>query len=373
MLKTKLDIKLLTTFHDFTHVEFATSYNHFLSFLGGIFEFFFSAEHMLKMRPLYEQRGETPFFICIFSENKMVAFLPMQVQEIGVKPLQFKRLRLWGRSGHYNSNHHSGFMCLSEYEKEASAVTLDFLRAEFNAKFDEIILTRVKKEGPFLNHLDAYFDSVEYRSNEEKDHIYRSSTPLENRIKGETRRKIRKASESLAAAFEDVSYQLHQQINMSLFESLATLHIQRQRELIESGRKRMSFFEDPIEKQTFLNQLQYAQDKNALRIYTLHLNNELICFLVCFNLNGYTDAILTAFKELSEHRYMPRCLWYYAFDQELNQLSTRVIDMGYGTHTLKSTFSTEALPLENIRIKNQRKISSKIKNFLLQVKMRLKI
>ena len=359
-----MNVMTITKFSDFLKSDFTPKYRDFINEIGGIYPLYFSVEAMTLTLPLYSLKGETPFFVVVFYDHKIVGFLPMQVETVGHYPLVYRTLRLWGKAGRYNDCQHADFMALPEYQEQAANVAMQFLAKEYTEQYDQIIFNRIVTDTLFFNRIDKNFAGGKSFGRDDPVHLYCANIPLDERIKGETRRKIRKANEKLLAGPEAFTFHCYSSLEDKLIEDICHLHIERQHALIKVGQERMCFLEDDLEKRVFFQHLQYAQSLKALRIYALRLNQNLVCFLINVSLGGYTDALLTAFAENPEHKHMARCLWYYAFDSELNHFSVDVINMGYGTHILKRTFSTQLVQLFSLSFRNTTRLGARVKNGL---------
>lgn len=359
-----MNVIAITKFSDFLKEDFTEKYREFISEIGGIYPLYFSIEAMTLTLPLYSAKGETPFFIVVFNDHKIVAFLPMQVETVGHYPLVYRTLRLWGKAGRYNDCQHGDFMALPDYKEQAANVAIQFLAKQYTEQYDQIIFNRIDQNTLFFNRIDQHFTGGKSPDWDEQAHLYCSNIPLNERIKGKTRRSIRTATEKLLTGPEAFTFHCYSSIDDQLMKEISHLHIERQQALIKVGRERMCFLEDDLEKRVFFQHLQYAQSLNALRIYALRLDQDLVCFLINVSLGGHTDALLTAFAKNPAHNYMVRCLWYYAFDSELNHFAVDVINMGYGTHVLKRTFSTQLVPLSSLSFRNTTRLDARVKNGL---------
>lgn len=372
MPSTGLEACAITEMADFLSEGFTQKFNEFLNGVGGFYPWCFSQDSIKMSAPLFMRNGGKPFFVMVTCGGKLVAFLPMQTEEFGRYPLQYRRLKTWGHAGLYNDNYRTDFLCLPEYLDRAPETAMQFLSSTFKNNFDEIVFGRVVKEPPFYNLLDKYFGVSDFLNNKEKRHIYKGEVRLDSHVTGDKRRKIKRGTRQLRDVFSTIEYCCHDSIDDELFDNICKMHIARQKEFISQGKSRMNFLENPTEREVFRNKLMYAQEKGALRIYTLRLDSEMASFLLCFSFGGFTEACLTSFAKMPGHNYMTRCLWHYAFDQELNHHGTRVIDMGHGTNLLKKNFSTDLVPLTTISFENDSRIISRLKNRTRDLQWQLK-
>lgn len=349
-----LAVTVISDYQAFNDDNFAEKYRGFLAQLGGVHPLLFSFESLSQGRPLYERRGDNPWFLVVFAEQLIVALLPLHLETFGVWPLQFRRLRLWGKIGCNNDLHPADFLARPDYAEQAAEVVVGYLQQELGRRFDEIHLLRIRADSALVRQIANRLPQFECDSKDEANYVYSGQIKLSQRITGETFRKIRKAREGLIAHFSNVEYVCVTHLTAELFDELAALHIARQKALVEQGRQRASFFEDRLEREVLFKRLCMAEQAGALRLYTLRLDGDLVCYLLCVGQAGSTLALITAFKEIVGHRYHARCLWHYAFQQELECFGTQMIDMGYGGHQLKQTFSTDLIPLKTISIKDPR-------------------
>lgn len=370
--RDELTIAVISDYQTFQDANFAEKYQDFLSRVGGVCPLLFSADRLFQGRSLYERRGDKLWFLVVFSGQTIVALLPLQLETFGVWPLSFKRLRLWGKIGCYNDVQSSDFISVAEHAEQAAEAVAIYLQRELGRSFDEIQLMRIRADSVFTREIETRLPTFEAAKTAEAVYMYSGKVKITERIKGETFRKIRKARERLVEDFAQVEYACITQITPELFDELAQLHITRQHALVEQGRQRFSFFEDPVERKVLYGQLCLAEQAGAIRLYTLRLDGELATYLLCIGRAGTTMALITAFKEIAAHRYQARCLWYYAFQQELENFDTQIINMGYGGHQLKETFSTDLMPLKTLSIRDRTHKISVFRYGILQAAKRVK-
>ncbi|WP_193161095.1 GNAT family N-acetyltransferase [Microbulbifer hainanensis] len=368
MSKKNLDVFAILKMSDFLKEDFQKRYEDFLGKLAGFYPWCFSSEAMRIKEPLFTEYGETPFFITVTRGSMIVAFFPMQIKSVGSAPFFYRRLRIWGQVGRYNDNYRTEFLCLPEYIDSAPQIAMSFLAKEFYSRFDEITFGKIVCEGPFYGLINKYFKGGMTLNECGNKHIYNSNVKLETHISGNVRQKIRRAKEKLHDSFSKVEYLCYTKIDPVLFEEISEIHIKRQQHFEKSGKSRMNFLADNLEREIFFNKLVYAEKNDALRIYVLRVDSKIVCFLLCFGFGGFTDVCLTAFTEVLKNHYMSRSLWYYAFDQEISNFGAKILDSGYGTSLMKSSFSTETKPVVDVSFVNKSNLASRCKNSIRSVK-----
>ena len=344
---------------------YTEQYEQFVAALPGYDQLSYSRQWLKISAPLFIKSSDDIFFVLVFLGARLIAMAPFYLEQHGRSVFSFRQLHLWGKGNGYMDFPLASMVSLHEYREQSIAAIIDSLKSSFQDEFDEINLTRVDPTDPFIHQLCTTFKVRAKIDHGDQQHIWVDGKLIDEKLKGENLRRIKKASERLAQDFKEVAFSCVSTIDDGLLDEIRKLHIRRQNDVINEGRTRISIFEDPVESEVTINLIKYNQSVDALRIYTLRLDNLLAGFWVCFHSHGYTQAYLTAFIPVPEHKYAAACLWRYMYKEEVERFGTQIIDSGFGTHNLKRKFCNHLIDLRSFMLKNQFSLLSRAKQSMM--------
>lgn len=346
-------VDVVTNLELFSEGDLGRKYKHFVKKLSGINSLLFSNDFLKIISPIALAENSTPFFIIVSRNDAIIGLAPLILESYGINRFFFRRLNLWGKGTSYFEYPTPRIIAIDGNEELVVKFVLNYLKENLRGQFDEIFLNRVDMNDLFTQSLCDTFKPSFTNPNLDRQLFFLSHQTIDEKLKGENLRRTKRAVVRLEEAYENVKYQCHFELSQRLVNEIVNLHIQRQNEVNVSGGSRYSFFEDPIELQATKDILDYSQKNNCLRVYTLHVNDELICFWIGLHNDGYTLGYITAFKPLDGHPHAPSSLLRFAFKEELERFGAKIIDSNYGANILKKKFSNHFLDLGQVLLFNQ--------------------
>lgn len=322
------------------------------------------------------------------STEEIVAVAPLQKETLNASRLGLRRLRVWGDDNGYAHNTQPTILLKqADVKNSESGATntvqhhllflIQYLKTTLRYQWDEMFIHRIKSSN---THLQIFSDLASEKCHASltkepsSDITFSFAAPdfIEDIIRGESKRKIKKGLANLQKDYSSVELKCHNQVSDELYASMVELHTQRQFSANQQGAQRNSFFNNPIENQTIKNEIRVASKKNQLRLYTLEVDNKLIAFLLCYHQDDWTFAHITAFDDRFKHYKAARVLWFHAFTEERKTYQSQLIDTGWGGNQFKQAFSNKTEPLYAIRISNQQSLRSKLVTQSLNAPRKLK-
>ncbi len=351
---------------------YAKQYADFIKQLLGIDQLIYSLPWLKITAPLVLGTKSEPYFILILSEMNIVGLVPFYLERRGRGVLSFKQLIFWGKGAYYMDYPLPTVISLPEFKLAVTDRVINCLTTEYRDKFDEINLKRVDPDDPFIKRLCATFKTRWWNALTEHQHLFVDTQTIDEKLKGENLRRIRKEEKDMAESFNEVKYACQSSLDDAQIDELRQLHIKRQKDVLEAGGSRISFFDDPVENMVTVELIKYNQSVDALRVYTLRLNQKLVCFWLCFHYNKYTIAHITAFTPVPGHQYAAACLWRYMVKSETEKYGSQIVDAGYGMNILKKKFCNKFIVLSTVILSNHYSMTARMKQLFMNLLRRLK-
>ena len=345
--------------------NYAVRYEQFVESLSGYHRLSYSTQWLKIIAPLFIQRNDGIFFVLALLGQRIVAMAPFYLEQHGRGVFSFRQLHLWGKGNGYMDYPLASMISLEEYKEQSIECIVNSLKTSYQDDFDEINLTRVDPTDSFIQQLCSTFKVSANTDHGDQQHFFVNGQLIDDKLKGENLRRIKKAAERLTQDFVEVEFSCQTTVDDSLLEEIRQLHIRRQKDVMNEGRSRISIFEDPVECEVTNSLFNFNQSINAMRTYTLRLDGRLAGFWVCFHYNGYTQAYLTAFIPVPEHKYAAACLWRYMYKEEVERFGTQTIDSGFGTHNLKRKFCNHLVNLRSFMLQNQYSLFSRARQSMM--------
>jgi hypothetical protein len=367
-----LSIQAIHSLSELERGPLATSYRSFCTRLSGFSQLGFSTEWMRVVEPAYTRQGEHLFFLAAFDGPEMVGLAPFVKFVRGRGWTRLRQLRLWGKCGRYVEYPTVSVQAVDGAKPAVVGAVMQALSGPLRGEFDEIALNRVDPADPFVQALCERFAVSQDVDYGDKIHLFGAHQHIDEKLKGENLRRIRKGERGLREAFSSVEFVTVHDPDPELIEELRALHIARQRVLIEEGRPRISFFEDPVENRVTLDMMKVAQERGSLRVYLLRLDGAVVNFWICYGSDGYVQAGVTATAPVPGHKYASSCLWRYMLVEEIETYGTRWVDAMFGSHVLKRKFSNTFHPVRTMLLQNRNGLGSRARLGLINLVRRLK-
>jgi hypothetical protein len=371
-LSGELSIRVIQSLGELEQGPLADSYRSFSERLSGFGPLGFSLEWLRAVAPAFTRNGEHVYFVTALDGSSIVGMAPFVRLVRGRGLTRFRQLRLWGKCGRYTEYPPLSVVTLDGAEGAVGTAVVEAMTGPLRGDFDEMALNRVDPTDDFIRALAERFSVYEDVDHGDKIHLFGAHEPIDVKLKGENLRRIRKAERDLREAFSSVEFLTVRAPDPEMIEEMRALHIERQRDLIEEGRPRISFFEDPVENRVTLDMMRLAQQRDALRVYLLRLDGRIVNFWVCYGWDGYMQAAITATAPVPGHKYASSCLWRHMLTEEIETHGTRWVDAMFGSHVLKRKFSNTFLPVRTMALQNRDGLGSRIRLGAIGLARRLK-
>ena len=363
----KLRVDLIRDIKELCSGSYAARYGEFAERLEGIHCLVYSVPWLRITSAAVMQEDDCLFFVTVSRGQEIVGVAPFHVERLGWGRLSFRQLHYWGKGSGYTEYPVPTMIALPGYRRQCADIVTDNLKDTYRGEFDEINLTRVDPQDYFIRHLCNAFMMRADTDHGDQLHLFVNEQSIDRRLQGENLRRIRKARERLTHDFENAEFACLTSLDESVLEEIRRLHIRRQKEIMETGRPRISFFEDPVENEVTVKLIRHSQAIGAMRTYTLRLDGKLVSFWICFHCNGYTLAYITACTPVPGHKYATACNWRYMYKEEMERHGARTIDTGVGSHILKVKFCNRVIDLRSIVLQNQYSYGSRIRQSQISV------
>ncbi|MGH1470765.1 MAG: GNAT family N-acetyltransferase [Cellvibrionaceae bacterium] len=336
-------------------------YEKFCSYLPASEKFTYCLDWVMTHYPLYTQHGVELFWIIFWDNNNIIAVAPFQKESLNVSRLGLRRLRIWGDNNHYVHNTQPTILIKDKNVVDnVLSQLLTYLNTDLKSQWDELFLHRIKDANTTLKRLLTLDQSMKTESSSDATYYFSAPSHIEDIIRGESKRKIKKGLEKLKEKYSSVSLNCFTDISNDKYSQIVDLHTKRQFSANQQGAERNSFFNHPLESKTIEKEIKIASQKKALRLYTLEIDHQVIAFLLCFHEGDWTYAHITAFDDKYKHFKAARVLWFHAFTEERKKYGCHLIDTGWGGNQFKQAFSNKTENLYAIRMNNNNSLRSKL-------------
>ncbi len=349
------------------------AYREFSSLLPASKRLGFNFDWVVAHHALFTRGNTEMFFIFLWSENKIMAIAPFQREIKDAKKLYFKRLQFWGSGPSFSHNNPPDFLLRPEADPHFCVDRLiNYLYTDLVKDWDEMYFTSLVLKNSLINLIKDRFRKRVVESQGHNTYQFHAPGTIDDLVKGESRRKIKKARENMAKDFNSFSFNCYNTMTDSVFDEITDLHTNRQ-EVVNSVRTGRDYiFQDPMERDAIRAGIQVAEDNGGLRLYTLEIDNKIVSFLLCYYCEKWTQAFITAF-DIQYRRYQAsRSLWSYAYTMEREEFNSDCVDLGLGSNQFKVTFSNYHEALYTLREVNAARFASRFKCGILQLLKRVK-
>ena len=357
LLSGELSVRPIQSLDELEQGPLAQSYRRFCAALPGFGSLGFDPAFLRVAKPAFTRSGERVWFLAVMDGADMIALAPFLRLVRGRAPLRFRQLRLWGKSGRYVEYPIVSLLALEGAESAGIRAVTDALEGPYASEWDELVLKHIGREDPFLAALSARFTVSSDPDPEDPDkgdhmHLFGSHEHIDEKLNSENRRRIRKTEERMREEFSCVEMVTVEAPDDALIDELRQLHIARQHDLIEEGRPRISFFEDPVENRATIDMMRVAQEAGGLRVHLLRIDGSVVGFWICFAAGGYAQAAITAVSPVPGHKYASSWLWRHMLVTEAERYGTKWLDAMWGSHMLKRKFSNTLVPIRSRVLQN---------------------
>lgn len=341
-------IEIIRSLEEFKKHEYA--YRDFSQHLPPNKRLGFNFDWVIAHYPLYTRGNIKMLFVFLWLGDNIVGLAPFQLEKKGVKQLYLKRLQFWGSGPSFSHNEPPDFLFRSEADANQYLSQLtQALYTDLAKEWDEIFFKSLMLKNSFINQIKENMKHAIIEEQGYNTYQFHAPGTIDDLIKGESRRKIKKARENMGKDFESFSFNCYNTITDEIFEELCDLHTNRQ-EVVNSQRSgRDSIFQDPLERQAIRDAIKCAEKNNGFRLYTLEIEEKIVSFLLCYCCEKWNQAFITAF-DIKYRRYQAsRALWSYAYTTEREEFNSDIVDLGLGSNQFKITFSNYKEPLYTLR------------------------
>lgn len=319
----------------------AGAYNQLLQELDNYCAHSYQIGWIQQLASEYFTPNKQLFFLLAWRDGQLVGVAPLQIEHKnwlrgGVRRLYF----LGGIQGSLN-NMACDFLIPDTGDiRECLEAFRGYLLGPARGAWDILDLAYLPQESPNF----AAFESVfpELRKRRESMQTYMVTLPASmasycSRLDAKVYREMRRCQRRLDENEPQAKFGVVTELDSSLRDAIAKVHIQRQEELRARGANRHRLLDHPRQREVLIKLIDWSIENKQLKLYHISIDDKLIAFFLAFSFKTTTHLFITGFDS-AYTRYGPaKLLMLYLVETEIAR-GCQLINLSTGTTKLKEEF-----------------------------------
>lgn len=302
--------------------------------------------------------------ILIFQNSKIVGLAPFQIRKRNIIYLKNSILQFLGSSNHPLGSKYGGIIYDRDIDRSLIDQTIDSaIHSAAMPTWNEIYFDNIKPESnpPLSEYYNYQTEATSscYRT----PTIYSQKEFLDKYLKRKSRYKLNRSKSDLLNDYGHIEFLRLKEFDNEIFNEIGQLHSNRQRFKRDSSGHNYyySLFDNPEDRNTFLELTKWLSHQGMLSIFLLKINGKISSFLYCIDSNSISNVLLMAF-DMNYQQYSPaKLLALYAFENQHIHGNATEMDFLEDLNLFKKQLCPCEIKRISVHAVNHASIASKLK------------